>query len=382
MRIALVHDWLTGMRGGEKVLALLCGLMPNADLFTLIRVPGACAETIERMRIRTSWLDDLPGVRHYYRSLLPIMPLAAEQMDATAYDLVVSCSHCVAKGVLRSPAAAHVCYCLTPMRYVWGQDRAYSRRLALLRPAWPLVRRYLRAWDRRSAARVDRFLANSRNVAARIRRTYGRSAEVVHSPIDTEFFTPDARPREDFYLTVTALTPYKRLDQAVSAFGRLGRPLRIIGTGPEAARLRRGAPDNVTFLGWQPDHVVRDHYRRCRALVFPGEEDFGLVPLEAAACGAPVIAYAAGGALETVLDARGAGPAGPTGVLYAPQTAEALARAVERFEQSGRQFPPERLRRWAQRFSHRRFLDEFKQAVRPVLRHKGLDEPWSRPTTD
>jgi len=376
MRIAIVHDWLTGMRGGEKVLSLLCGLMPNADLFTLIRVPGACDARIEGMRIRTSFLNDLPGVKRYYRYLLPIMPFAIEQMDAGGYDLIVSCSHCVAKGTRRSPHAAHICYCLTPMRYVWSEAKTYQDSMGFSGLALRLAQKYLRAWDRRSAGNVDMFLANSHNVAERIRRYYGRASEVIHSPIDTAFFTPSANGRQDYYLMVTALNPYKRVDQAVEAFASLGRPLRIIGDGPLIKNLRQSAPENVTIMGWQSDGVVREHYRRCRALVYPGEEDFGLVPLEAMACGAPVIAYAAGGTLETVLDIDRESRFGPTGIYYTPQTVDALVSAVKRFEQNEEKFRREVLAAWARQFSPDRFLTKFKAAAAALLEKKGLGEPW------
>lgn len=382
MRVALVHDWLTGMRGGEKVLSLLCRLLPEAHLFTLLHVPGSCDAAIERMRIRTSWLDSLPGIGRYYRGLLPVMPLAVERLDTSDFDLVVSCSHCVAKGLVRSPRAAHVCYCFTPMRYLWAQSPAYRARMGPARLIWPLLDRYLRAWDRRSAAHVDLFLANSQNVARRIASAYRRDAAVVCSPIDADFYAPTGQPREDFYLMVTALAPYKRVDQAVEAFARLGRPLRIIGSGPLHRRLARSRPPNVQLLGWQSDETVREHYRTCRAFIFPGEEDFGLTPLEAMACGAPTIAYGAGGALETVLDRPDpANPLAPTGLLYTPQTVDALVQAVERFEQAP-PFDPDRLARWARSFSHQRFLDEFRDAVRPLLHAKGLPEPWSKPTAN
>lgn len=380
MRAAIVHDWLTGMRGGEKVLSLLCDLMPRADLLTLIHAPGACDDRIEGMRILTSSLNELPGVGRYYRYLLPAMPLAIEHMNATDYDFIVSCSHCVAKGIIRSPEALHVCYCLTPMRYVWSQAQVYRKGMGLAGLGLRLAQGYLRAWDRRSAAHVDHFLANSKHVARRIERTYGRTAEVIHSPIDTEFFTPSGSDRDDFYLMVTALSPYKRVDQAVAAFAKLGRRLRIIGSGPQMNDLKRRAPQNVTLMGYQSGEVVREHYRRCRALIFPGEEDFGLTPLEAMACGAPVIAYAAGGAVETVLDSGRQNRYGPTGVLYAPQSAEALASAVLGFERRERQFTPQRLAAWAQLFSPESFLSRFKRAVRPLLRQKGLAEPWSSDT--
>ena len=380
MRVALVHDWLTGMRGGEKVLSHLCRLFPRADLFTLLHTPGACDESIERMRIITSCLNDLPWVERYYRCLLPLMPLAAESLDLAGYNLVVSSSHCVAKGVIRDTGSVHVCYCHTPMRYIWCQSDSYRRAMGMAGLALRALRGYLRAWDLRSAGHVDRFIANSVNVARRIARTYGRSAEVLHPPIDTDFFSRGQESREDFYLMVTAPAPYKRVDQAVSAFSRLNRRLIIIGCGQRMARLKDAATENVSFLGWQSDEVVRDHYRRCRALIFPGEEDFGMVPVEAMACGAPVIAYGAGGALESVLDVGGSAE-GPTGLLYAPQTPEALEAAVMRFERIEGRFEPSRLSQWARRFGPERFLEGFKRVVGPLLQRRGLAWPWPNDST-
>lgn len=378
MRIALVHDWLTGMRGGEKVLSLLCRLFPQADLLTLVRVPGACDATIERMPIRTSGLNDLPGVGRYYRLLLPLMPLAVERLPAEGYDLVVSCSHCVAKGVIRAPEALHACYCFTPMRYVWRQLDAYAPS-GPQRAALKALRGYLRAWDLRSAGHVDLFLANSENIARQIGQVYRRPAQVVYSPIDTTFFTPAAVPREDFYLVVGALAPYKRVDHAVAAFRRLGRRLVVIGAGQQFDALRRAAPPNVEFLGRQSDAVVRDHYRRCRAFLMPGEEDFGLTPLEAMACGAPAIALRAGGATETVLEGPTPDGHGPTGVLYEPQAPDALADAVLRFERTERRFLPARLTAWARQFSPERFLAGVRDALAPPLADRGLPLPWIRP---
>ncbi|MCD6364396.1 MAG: glycosyltransferase [Planctomycetes bacterium] len=376
MRVAIVHDWLTGMRGGEKVLSLLCELMPQADILTLLHVPGSCDDRIEGMRIVTSFLDDLPGVRHYYRYLLGLMPTAIESIDATRYDLIVSNSHCVAKGIIRSPHSVHLCYCHTPMRYVWSQSLAYERAMSLSGPALRCARRYLRAWDLRSAAHVDMFVANSANVAGRIRQTYRRTSRVVYPPVDTKFFTPGKIAREDFYLMVTALVPYKRVEQAIAAFAELQRPLRIIGSGPMLAHLRRGCPPNVTLTGYQSDRVVREHYRRCRALIFPGEEDFGLVPLEAMACGAPVIAYGAGGVKETVVDVDAVHSAEPTGLLYNPQSAEALADAVLKFERLSGRFHPRPLAERASLFSKERFLAEFRRAVESTLQSKGLPGIW------
>ena len=382
MRVALVHDWLTGMRGGEKVLSLLCRLLPDADLFTLIHTPGVCDRPIEGMRIITSCLDDLPWVERYYRCLLPVMPLAAESLDLKRYDLIISSSHCVAKGIIRSPEALHVCYCHTPMRYVWAQAQQYrGKMMGLSSLGLRALAGYLRAWDIRSAGHVDCFIANSRNVAQRIRRSYGRHSKVVHPPVDIDLFSPVSGPREDFYLMVTAMAPYKRVDQAVLAFSRMGRRLVIIGSGQRGKQLRKSAADNVSFLGWKSDEVVRDHYRRCRALIFPGEEDFGIVPLEAMACGAPVISYRGGGATETVLDVDAPGPNGPTGLLYGPQTPEALGEAVQRFEQIEHCFAPRRAADWARRFSPRAFTEGIKRIVGPLLHERGLGEPCSNDIT-
>ena len=377
MRIGLVHDWLTSMRGGEKVLSCLCRLLPQADILTLIHVPGSCDARIERMRIISSVLNELPGVRHYYRYLLPLMPLAIERLDAMEYDLIISSSHCVAKGVIGSPTALHICYCHTPMRYAWAQQDIYGDTLGWSRLILRAISGYLRAWDLRSAKHVAYFLANSQNVSQRIWETYHRQAEVIYPPIDTEFFTPAGETREDFYLMVSALVPYKRVDQAVRAFARLGRPLKIIGSGQQLAKLRRKAPKNVEFLGWQSNEVVRDCYRKCRALVFPGEEDFGMVPLEAMACGAAVIAYGVGGALETVIDVnQKVSSQAPTGLLYTSGTVEGLTSAIKRFERMEKRFEPEHIVAWAQRFGPATFLRNFKRLVAPLLENKGLAVPW------
>ena len=355
MRIALVHDWLTGLRGGEKVLSELCGLLPGADILTLIHRPGSGDETIERHRIITSALNDLPGVRRYYRHLLPLMPLAMEAIDARNYDLIVSSSHCVAKGVIRRPGSLHVCYCHTPMRYAWSGGGAYDRAMGLRGLALRLMRPYLRAWDRRSAGHVDVFVANSRNVASRIHHIYGRDAEVVHPPVDTAFFAPADVAREDFYLVVGAMAPYKRVDHAIEACRRLGRRLVVLGSGQQFASLSKARSDRIEFLGAVSDEVVRDHFRRAAALLFPGEEDFGIVPVEAIACGCPVIAYGAGGALETVdLTA---------GLHYAPQTVEALTRAIEQFEGDAGRYDSAAMSDGVQRFRPEAFRSRMRQVL-------------------
>jgi glycosyltransferase involved in cell wall biosynthesis len=343
LRVALVHDWLTGMRGGEKCLEVLCRAFPEATLHTLIHRRGSLSPTIEAMTIRTSPLQRVPGVFRHYRTLLPVMPLAARSWDVGAVDLVVSLSHCVAKAVRAPAGVPHVCYCFTPMRYAWQARDAYldgwSDRPVRRALAVRLLNR-MRAWDRATSARVTHFVAISETVRARIARCYGREGRVIPPPVDTTFYTPARGPREAFYLCVSALVPYKRVEHAVTACSISGRPLVVIGEGPERARLQRVAGPSVKFLGWQPDEVIRDHYRRCRALLFPGEEDFGIVPVEALACGAPVLALGRGGAAETVDDA--------VGRLYTSPTAEGLLETIDHWEEAGGPHDPGLARRRAE----------------------------------
>jgi glycosyltransferase involved in cell wall biosynthesis len=359
IRCALVHDWLTGMRGGEKVLEVLCEIFPEADLYTMVHVPGSISPAIERRRIVTSWLNRLPFAGAGYRNVLPLMPAAAERMKVSNYDLVVATSHCVAHGVAVSPEKTRfVCYCLTPMRYAWGMLPAYAARRRWDARTYALrwLQPRLQRWDRRAAARVPEYVATCENVRQRIRDCYGREAPVIYPPVDTEFFRPSENSRRDGYLWVGALAPYKRIDLLLEAFGKLDRPVTVIGTGQDLAWARRRAPRNVKLLGWQPDEVVREHYANCRAMILPGEEDFGLAPLEAQACGRPVIAYAKGGALETVVDLDG-GRCAPTGVLFGEPTAEALVQAVLRFERAEQAFVPAAIRNHALKFDRRRCRD-------------------------
>ena len=362
-RIVLVHDWLTGMRGGEKCLEPACVRWPDARLVTLLHVPGAVSPAIERLRPEASALNRLPGVRRYYRYLLPVMPLFAAR-KLPECDAVLSFSHCVAKAVVPPAGVPHVCYCFSPMRYAWHLRDAYFRRGPLGRvkaAALDLVLGRLRAWDRRTAARVTHFVAISRTVQARIRECYGRDSVVICPPVDTDFYTPDPepKPREDFYLVVSALAPYKRFDLALDACAALGRRLVVIGGGQDEAALRRRAGPTVTFLGRQPDAVLRDHYRRCRALLFPGEEDFGIVPVEAQACGAPVVALGKGGTAETVTPA--------TGVFIAAQTVEATVAAIEEFERRADAFDPAAARANALQYRRERYEAELFGYVEAVL---------------
>ena len=335
LRVALVHDWLTGMRGGEKCLDVLCQAFPDATLHTLIHRRGALSPAIERMAIQTTPLQWLPNVHDHYRGLLPVMPLAARSWQVKDVDLVVSLSHCVAKAVRVPQGVPHVCYCFTPMRYAWQGRRAYldswSDRPLRRALAGVLLNR-MRRWDHATAKRVSHFVAISNTVRDRITRCYSRESRVIQPPADTEFYTPSDGNRDDFYLCVSALVPYKRIEQAVAACSIGGRKLVVIGEGPDQTRLKRIAGPGVQFLGWQSDETIRDHYRRCRALLFPGEEDYGIVPVEALACGAPVIALGAGGVAETV-DAR-------VGRTYTSPTAEGLLETIEEWEADGRPHNP------------------------------------------
>jgi glycosyltransferase involved in cell wall biosynthesis len=362
--VALVHDWLTGMRGGERCLEVFCELFPTAPLFTLLHVPGSVSPAIERRRVVTSFVQRLPRAASRYRHYLPLFPAAVRGFDLTGFDLVISLSHCVAKAVRRPPGALHLSYCFSPMRYVWDLYDDYFGARAPRATRWlmPPVAAALRAWDRRTDG-VDGFVAISGHIAERIRRVYGRDADVIHPPVDVARFRPAARP-DDFYLVVSALVPYKRVDLAVAAASRLGRRLLVVGTGPEEPRLRAVAGPTVEFLGWRPDAEVAELYARCRAVLFPGVEDYGIVPLEAAAAGRPTIALARGGALETMIGLDAA-DAPPTAVFFEAQTEAALTEAMLRFESAEHRFDPVALRARAIRFDRpvfRRRVGEYVEA--------------------
>ncbi len=371
----LCHDWLTGMRGGERVLEILCQGFPAARIATLIHNRDAVSETINAHRVSTSCLQRVPGIMRHYRLWLPAFPAALRTLPAADGDLLISTSHCVAKSLRCRPGTRHLCYCFTPMRYAWVfQDEYLGRRTPRAWLARPLLAA-LRRWDVETAGRVDRFVAISRHVQERIRRFYGRDADVVYPPVDTERLTPLAHPARGggaFDLIVSALVPYKRLDLAVRAYNRLGFPLRIVGIGGEAGRLRALAGPNVELLGWRADDEVRELYRACRLLVFPGEEDFGIVPLEAQACGKPVVAYGRGGALETVVD-------GVSGVFFSRQDEPGLLDALARAADTA--WNPEAIRANALRFSPQVFVDALARSVEACLgftcRSSGPGAPWA-----
>lgn len=370
MKIALVHDWLTGMRGGEKCLEVLCRRFPDARLYTLLHDRGSTSPAIERMRITTSFLQRVPGVRRHYRYLLPLMPTAIGSFDIPKdVDLVVSFSHAVAKSIQPPQGVPHICYCFTPMRYAWHRRADYFRVSAAhknpMAAARNLVLDWMRQWDQSTSDRVTHFIAISRTIAARIKECYGRSSRIIYPPVDTGFYTPADIPREDFYLYAGALAPYKRVDLAIEAAKRLGRRLIVIGSGTDRQRLERMAGPTVTFKGWASNEDIRDHMRRARALIFPANEDFGIVPLEAQACGTPVIALGQGGATETVIGTDATGTGG-TGFFFDEQTPESVVAAIRSFEAAPERFDPLLARRQAERFALDRFERELVGYVEEV----------------
>jgi glycosyltransferase involved in cell wall biosynthesis len=350
MRVALVHDWLTGMRGGERVLEALLALYPDATIHTLVHVPGSASPAIEARPIRTSFIQRLPGAPARFRQYLPLFPLAIARLDLAGYDLVLATSHCVAVGARAAAGRTQVAYCFTPMRYAWEFEQEYLARVpAPARPGTRVMLGALRRWDRAAGRRAGHLACISEHVAGRIQRAWGRPARVIYPPVRTEWFRPLPGPTGEEFLCVSALAPYKRLDLAVDAFTRLGWPLTVIGIGAEAARLRARAGPTVRVLGWQDDAALARAYARCRAFVFPGEEEFGIAPLEAMAAGRPVLAYGRGSLLETMQD-------GVTGLFFQEQTPEALIDALQRFALHA--WDAEKIRAHALRFAEPVFRRE------------------------
>lgn len=352
LRVALVHHWLVGMRGGEKVLEAFCRIFPNADIYTLVSEPSAISETIKQHRIITSWIQKLPRANQYYPHYLPLFPVAIEQFDLSGYDLVVSSDAVVSKGVVTRPETCHICYCHTPMRYAWSAYHTYLRSIesSWKRKLAALLMSYLRTWDFAAASRVDYFLANSQTVAHRIAKYYRREAQVIYPPVALSDLSV-SQALDDYFLMVGQLVPYKRFDLAIEAFDQLKYPLVVVGEGSEYGKLKRGAGDNIKFVGRLSDAELSRTLSRCRALVFPGEEDFGMVLVEAHACGRPVIALGRGGALETVVP-------GLNGLLFAEETEQSLTDALQRFVHIEPTFQPELIRETAAPFDENRFIAE------------------------
>lgn len=366
MRVAVLHHWFVTRGGGERVAECIAALFPGAELFSLMASPSGIPETLRSRPIHTSFLQRVPLARSYHRHLLPLFPQATEKLDLRGFDLVVSSDSGPVKGVLLDPGAVHLCYCHSPMRYLWDSYAAYRDGMgSLTRAAFVLTAKRVRRWDYAAAGKVTHFLANSLYVAERIRRSYGRTATVLHPPIAVEHAKAvRAEQPRDGYLCAGRLVAYKRTELLVQACILLGRPLRIAGSGPELGRLRAlaGANPNVTFLGSMTDGDLWTEYARCRALLFAADEDFGMVALEAQACGRPVIAYGHGGSLETV---RGEADSQPTtGMFFGEQRAEAVAEAILRWEREGeRRFQPEDARQWAATFSTLHFLERYRAFV-------------------
>lgn len=359
LRVAIVHYWLIASRGGEKVLECLLDLFPNADIFTHVYDPSASPSRLGGHRVRETFIGRLPRARRWYKYYLPLMPMALEQLDLRGYDLILSSESGPAKGIIPPVGSTHICYCHTPMRYIWNMYHDYLLYATMVpRFVLPWVAHRLRQWDVTSAARVDQFVANSHATACRIRRYYSRDAIVVHPPVDVDAFQPSDQIG-DYFLYVGELVAYKKPDIAVEACNRLGVPLVVIGGGEMLDELRRLAGPTVRILGWQPFDTLRDYLRRCRALVFPGEEDFGIVPVEALACGRPVVALGRGGALETVGLAPGC-------VLYDDPSVEGLVEAL-RHSLASPPPPPGSLVEIARLFGRDRFLREMQQVVVDAL---------------
>jgi len=364
VRVALAHHWLMSMRGGEKTLAVLADLFPDAPVYTLLARLDQLDVNLQRREILCSWLQRFNWIPELQRKALFFLDRAARSLDASSYDAVICSDAAMIKAIRTRAGAIKICYCHTPMRYVWDLYDEYYHQAGLLgRLGLCMYAQRLRQADRRAAQTVDVFVANSRHVAGRIARHYGRTSVVIPPPVDVDFPEPVNAP-DEFYLVVSELVHYKRVDLAVDACTRLGRPLVVIGTGPLLAGLKRRAGPSVRLLGWQPDELVRDHLRRCRALLFCGEEDFGLTPVEAMAAGRPVIAYGAGGATETVRP-------GQTGLFFDKPTPESLVDAIGRFENNDTLWPTRTIQEHARKFS----IGEFRRRFSSL--YKWCVEQWS-----
>jgi len=375
LKVALIHDWLTGMRGGEKCLEVFCEIFPQADIFTLLHIKGSVSPAIEEHPIRTSWIQQFPQVERRYRQYLPFFPAAIRSFSLKGYDLILSSSHCVAKAVSVPPGILHVAYMHTPMRYVWDMFEVYFGRQSSA--GWPvrtlmhLLAPPLRRWDARSNDQVHFFLANSHHVSKRLLSYYGRESEVIPPPVDARLFDVAAE-QGDFYLIVTALAPYKRIDLAIRAFNQMGKPLVIVGSGPLREALQKISGKTITWLGWQSTEDLKRLYGACKAFIFPGEEDAGITPLEAQACGRPVVAYGRGGALETVIPLKDFQEGRKdffSGTFFPEQTESALIRAVEELESQISLLDPVKVRSHALTFDRQVFKERIIRSLLEKLDH-------------
>jgi glycosyltransferase involved in cell wall biosynthesis len=384
LRVAIVHYWFVGRAGGERVVEALAELFPQADLFSLVADRSTLAPILQERKLQTSFLQQVPGAIKFHRHFLFLQPLALEQFDLSGYDLVISSESGPAKGVITSSKCCHICYCHSPMRYIWDMYPEYRRGMGwLVGPIFSLAAHYMRLWDYASAGRVDYFVANSHFIASRIRKYYRRESTVIHPPVDAAAATVSGKPGE-YYLAIGRMVDYKRFDLAVGACTKLGRQLRVIGGGPQVKALRRMAGPTVEFLGAVSDSELRENLAGCRALLFPGEEDFGIVPVEAQSFGRPVIAYASGGALETV---RGVlpdetGMENPTGVFFTEQSSAALGEAILRFESMEDGFYPRAIREHSLQFDREIFMNKMADFVRFAVaefrEHRRVDVSWAQ----
>ncbi|MEW6696498.1 MAG: glycosyltransferase [Bacillota bacterium] len=357
MKIAIVHDWLTNMGGAEKIIEIMHDVFPEAPIYTLVYNKDNMPGPFQKMVIKTSFLQKVPFAKRKHNLFLQFMPTAVEQFDLSYYDLVISSSTACAKGVITRADTCHICYCNTPMRYAWDFYHDYIKGKGLITRTYIAYQmNKIRLWDRMAADRVDYFIANSHNVSRRIEKHYRREAQVIYPPVDTDFYQPNKGNRDNYFLCAGRLVGYKRIDLAIDAFNLLKLPLQVVGDGAEYKRLKRKAGNSISFLGRVNNQELRNLYQGCRAFIFPGEEDFGITPLEAQACGRPVIAYGKGGALETIL-------ADKTGIFFNKQTTEALAGAVQHFIATEQHFNVDEIRKHADKFNITRFKSQMEKFI-------------------
>lgn len=367
-RIALVHEWLVDHSGSEKVLEQMLTIFPEADLFSVVEfLPDQLKPFIQHKTVHTTFIQKLPFARKNYRSYLPLMPLAIEQLDVSAYDIVISNSHAVAKGVITHSNQLHLCYCHSPTRYAWDLYHQYLREAGLqkgIKGAFAkLFLHYFRLWDLSTINRIDAFVANSKYIAARIRKVYNRSATIIYPPVNVHEFTLHTQ-KEEFFLAASRFVPYKKMDMIVEAFSEMpDKKLIVIGDGPDAKKVGAKAKENIQMMGFQPIEVLKDHMQRAKAFIFAADEDFGIMPVEAQACGTPVIAYGRGGALETVIP-------GKTGLLFKEQSVESLKQAVQQYEALYHTFNSESIREHAEMFGANVFRANFKSFVEALYDEK------------